>query len=237
MPLKSQYSGSCSSVLAQRILEVGFMVLYTFFASMYGVVQLFMLPSLSRTIQQRGILFCFVAGMSASTSVAMLVERGCALLLLACCLPLAAQDSPAKPKTKPMGVWTDPATHLMWTNRDIDVDQDWSMAMELCESLRWNGRADWRLPTIDELQGIFDIEVPARTLVFEGRHFDYHIKGGIILTGREWSSTLARMNRDRPGPSPPAGALTFNFTGGEQVAFPLSDDQGNRALCVRPSEE
>lgn len=212
------------------------MSLFIFFVLMFGVVQLFMLSSLSRTIRRR-ILFGFMAGMSASASTAILVERGCALLLLACCLPLAAQNDPTEPKAKSMGVWTDPATHLMWTSRDLDVDQTWSMAKYLCDSLRWNGRADWRLPTIDELQGIFDIEVPARPLVFEGRHFDYHIKGGIILTGREWSSTLARMNRDRPGPLPAAGALTFNFTVGEQVAFLLSDDQGNRALCVRPSGE
>jgi hypothetical protein len=213
------------------------MVLFIFFALMYIVVQLLMLPSPSRTILRRSILFGSAADTSASASAVMLVERGCALLLLAWCLPLAAQNNLTKPKTKPMGVWTDRATHLMWTNRDIDVDQDWGMAQELCESLRWKGRADWRLPTINELEGIFDIEVPARPLVFEGRHFDYYIKGGIILTGREWSSTLARMNQDRPGPLPPAGALTFNFTVGEQVAFPLSDDQGNRALCVRPSGE
>lgn len=204
------------------------MVLLVFLALIYGVVQLFMLPSLSRTSQRRSALFGLVAGMSASASAAILVELGCALLLLVCCLPLAAQNNPAKPKAKPMGVWTDPATHLMWTNRDIDVDQDWSMAKYLCESLRWNGRADWRLPTINELEGIFDIEVPARPLVFEGRNFDYHVKGGIILTGREWSSTLAQMNRDRPGPLPTAGALIFNFSVGQHVAFPLSDDQGIR---------
>jgi hypothetical protein len=237
MPLKGQFSGNCSSVRAQRFLEDGSMVLFIFFALIFGVVQLFMLPSPSRTIQRRSILFGFVSGTSASASATRLVDRGCALLLLSCCLPLAAQNNPTEPKTKPMSVWTDPATHLMWTSRDLDVDQTWSMAKYWCDSLRWNGRAEWRLPTIDELNGIFDIEVPARPLVFEGRHFDYHIKGGIILTGREWSSTLARMNRDRPGPLPPAGALTFNFTVGEQVAFPLSDDQGNRALCVRPSGE
>jgi len=150
------------------------------------------------------------------------IARLVLLGLLACCLPLAAQNNTAKAKTKPMGAWTDPATNLMWTDRDIDVDQDWSMATELCQSLRWNGRADWRLPTINELEGIFDIEAPTRTLVFEGLQFKYHIKGGITLTGREWSSTLARMARDRPGALPPAGAMTFNFSLGEQVAFPLT---------------
>jgi hypothetical protein len=187
--------------------------------------------------QQHGCLDVFEVKNEIPLKNTMTKPLSCLLGLLACCLPLAAQNNTPKPKTKPMGVWTDPSTHLMWTSRDLDVDQTWSMAKYLCDGLRWNGRADWRLPTIDELKGIFDIEVPARPLVFEGRHFDYHIKGGIILTGREWSSTLARMNRDRPGPLPPAGALTFNFTVGEQVAFRLSDDQGNRALCVRPSGE
>ena len=153
--------------------------------------------------------------------------------LLACSLTLAAQNNTTKPKAKPMGIWTDPATHLMWTSQDLDVDTDWSMGTYWCNSLRWNGRADWRLPTINELKGIFDIESPTRTLVFEGRHFEYHIKGGIILTGREWSSTLAPIARDRPGALPPAGAMTLNFSLGEQVAFPLSAMEGNRALCVR----
>ena len=46
----------------------------------------------------------------------------CLLGVLACCLPLAAQNNTTKPKAKPMGVWTDPATHLMWTSRDLAVD-------------------------------------------------------------------------------------------------------------------
>lgn len=163
-------------------------------------------------------------------------------LLAALAGSAAAQDNTIKPKPKPekakaVSTWTDPATNLMWTNRDIDVDQDWSMATELCQSLRWNGRADWRLPTINELEGIFDVETPTRTLVFEGLQFKYHIKGGITLTGREWSSTLARMARDRPAALPPAGAMTFNFSLGEQVAFPLSAAEGNRTLCVRRSGE
>ena len=38
-------------------------------------------------------------------------------------------------------------------------------------------------------------------------------------------------------PIAPGGGSTLNFSLGEQVAFPLSDTEGNRALCVRRSGE
>ena len=50
---------------------------------MYGVVQLFVLSSPSRTIRWPSILFGFVAGMSASASAALLTERGSAVLFAA----------------------------------------------------------------------------------------------------------------------------------------------------------
>jgi RsiW-degrading membrane proteinase PrsW (M82 family) len=59
------------------------MVLFIFFALMYGAVQLFILSSLSRTTSWRSILFGFVAGMSANASVALVIERGSALLFAA----------------------------------------------------------------------------------------------------------------------------------------------------------
>ena len=63
----------------------------------------------------------------------------------------------------------------------------------------------------------------------------YKIKGE-ILSGREWSSTLSSVggpNIWNPRASRGAGALTFNFTTGQDVAFDLHADEGNRALCVR----
>ena len=57
---------------------------------------------------------------------------------------------------------------------------NWSEAIFYCRTLSLGGHADWRLPSIDELQGIYDQSAPAKTLVFAGRSFEYHIKGGII---------------------------------------------------------
>lgn len=59
------------------------MVLFIFFALMYGAVQLFILSSPSGTIHWTSILFGLVAGMSASVSIAILIERGCAFLFAA----------------------------------------------------------------------------------------------------------------------------------------------------------
>ena len=131
--------------------------------------------------------------------------------------------------------WTDPDTGLMWTKKDNGSDVNWSEATFYCRTLSLGSHANWRLPNIDELKGIYDQSAPAKTLAFGGRSFEYHIKGGIILTGREWSATLARLARTSPGALPPAGASTFNFSVGEPVSFQTGSGDGNRALCVRRS--
>jgi hypothetical protein len=155
---------------------------------------------------------------------------------------MAAHDNVTKPNPKPKkakaaSTWTDPATSLMWTMRDNGSNVNWSEATLYCQTLSLGGRAVWRLPNIDELQGIYDQSAPAKTLVFAGKTWKYQIKGGIILTGREWSATLARLARTSPGALPPAGAQTFNFSFGQQVPLQLGADDGNRALCVRRSAE
>jgi formylglycine-generating enzyme required for sulfatase activity len=65
-------------------------------------------------------------------------------------------------REKAAGVWTDPATGLMWTKQDSGSGVSWDQAKAYCSNLRLGGFSDWRLPTIDELQGIYDpsIDVP-----------------------------------------------------------------------------
>jgi hypothetical protein len=125
---------------------------------------------------------------------------------------------------------------------------DWSMATYWCKNMLnqvkqpdksvigFDGHADWRLPDIKELSALFDLEAPTRTLTFEGSPLGYKIKGGILLSGREWSSTLSRVggpNLWNPRASSGTGALIFNFSTGQDVAFDLHASEGNRALCVR----
>ena len=46
---------------------------------------------------------------------------------------------------------------LMWSEI-TDDEMDWEEAMEYAKNLREGGYKDWRLPTVSELQNIFDYE-------------------------------------------------------------------------------
>jgi hypothetical protein len=54
------------------------------------------------------------------------------------------------------GYWIDPATGLMWAGKDNGKDVYWRKARKYCRNLRLGGYSDWRLATIEELQGIYD---------------------------------------------------------------------------------
>jgi hypothetical protein len=115
-------------------------------------------------------------------------------------------------------VWVDPATGLMWAKRDNGSDINWPDAMKYAENLRLGGYADWRLPTIDEVETIHDASA--------GGH---HIKGAIKLTGWWcWSST--------PG-SRSGSAWVFDFVGGRRGQIDTVDYGLVRALCVRRAGE
>lgn len=52
-------------------------------------------------------------------------------------------------------VWTDPATALTWTKHDNGSALGWAEANTYCSGLGLGGYTDWRLPTIEELQGVY----------------------------------------------------------------------------------
>jgi hypothetical protein len=80
------------------------------------------------------------------------------------------------------------------------------------------GYSGWRLPSIDELQGIYDPNANVN-----GHEY---VKGNLQLSGWEWSSTQNNVNASR-------GALAFGFSGFGQHPFYLDDLRDDRALCVR----
>ena len=110
----------------------------------------------------------------------------------------------------------------MWAGKDNGKDMSWKKAMKYCRDLRLAGFSDWRLPTIDELQGVRD------------KDGYYGIKGHIVLTGGDqWSSS--RVNDDRGRPS--GYAWYFIFSLQQRIDEPLGYFNSKRALCVRRAAE
>jgi TIR domain/Protein of unknown function (DUF1566) len=112
------------------------------------------------------------------------------------------------------GVYLDPETRLMWTIEDNGRYISWNKAYEHAKHLRLGSYSDWRLPTIEELEQLYDPK--------DGS--EYNIRKPFRLTVRSvWSSTTEGLL-----------AWLFDFPDGERVINNMVDF-GGCALCVRRS--
>ena len=130
-----------------------------------------------------------------------------------------AKPLPAlEPANNEEGILLDRETDLMWARTDNRTDIDWTSADAYCEKLPLGGYSDWRLPTIDELETLYDPNVDARL----------KIRSPLKLTACcPWSS-------DKEGSD---SAWHFNFPYGTRYHFRLDFSDVRRALCVRRSGE
>ena len=112
-------------------------------------------------------------------------------------------------------IWKDSATGLIWTVEDNGSDLSWNQAYSYCDSLTLGGHTDWRLPTIDELKGLYSANLSKQ----------YKAKGPIKLT----SANLWSGSRNSSG-----DAWTFNFGFGGTGVAPTAGACGTsgRALCT-----
>jgi hypothetical protein len=142
-----------------------------------------------------------------------------------------ANDHAGAQETQARGYWIDPSTGLMWTAKDNGNNIPWGKAMKYCQNLSLAGYSDWRLPSVDELQGIYDdsgftAPHPKDAMpVLAGR-----AKGGLLLTGtREWSSS--RVLDDRGHST--GYAWEYDFPHGRRWKDPLGYTGSLRSICVR----
>ena len=169
----------------------------------------------------------------------MKVRITCMLvILLTICAVLNAQvkiESSVAKQTRARGYWVDLSTGLMWAGKDNEKDVLWKKADRYCRESRLAGYSDWRLASLEELKGIYDKDVESpgmnpKSRWHEAEPMNFHVKGGLFLTGDVWSSS--RRFDDRGKPSGYAWRFDFNdgrgFDGDEEW---FSD--GKRALCVR----
>ena len=66
------------------------------------------------------------------------------------------QDSKPAAGADSKSSWKDSATGLTWAVKDNGSSVSPNQAAGYCSSLRSDGNSDWRLPTIDELEALFD---------------------------------------------------------------------------------
>jgi hypothetical protein len=126
----------------------------------------------------------------------------------------------------------------MWVGRDNSHNFIlYSEATEYCHDLRLAHYSDWRLATIDELQGIYDrhAESPGespRSHDHEPEPVFLHIKGNLFLTGTQWVSTSPV-----DGENSSESETFFDFRNGKVIKDEHHSIRERRALCVRRSSE
>ena len=116
------------------------------------------------------------------------------------------------------GTVMDTKTGLMWAAKDNGGGINWPNAKSYCENYRGGGYTDWRMPTQDELAGLYDPKVT-------GKNYGLHLTNLIDFThAYGWAS-------DTRG----SEVAAFNFQGdGGRGWRPQSFDDGcHRALPVR----
>jgi len=147
----------------------------------------------------------------------------------------STQDQSSAQEPQARGYWRDPSTGLMWAAKDNGKNVAWGKAMKYCRNLSLAGYSDWRLPSIDELQRIYDdsgLTAPHPKDVVPA--LAGKAKGGLLLTGaREWSSN--RVLDDRGHST--GYAWEYDFPHGQRWKDPLGYTGSLRALCVRGSGE
>jgi hypothetical protein len=117
------------------------------------------------------------------------------------------------------GAVLDRKSGLMWAAKDNGEDVNRQGAERYCERYRGGGYEDWRMPTVDELAGLYD---PAKTHTAGCGH-DVNLTEAIGLTCA-WAWATEKRGSD---------AALFFFTDGRRLWRHQSFSYMYRALPVR----
>jgi hypothetical protein len=113
------------------------------------------------------------------------------------------------------GTVIDTRTNLMWAANDNGADINCSDAMSYCKNYHGGGYIDWRMPTQDELEGLYDKSIFGNN--------DYHLTKMITLTAScLWTSETRRY-----------AAYYFHFRSGTRHLTHPSNNINGRVLPVR----
>ncbi|MBM4334125.1 MAG: DUF1566 domain-containing protein [Deltaproteobacteria bacterium] len=121
------------------------------------------------------------------------------------------------------GTVLDTRTNLMWAAKDNGSNINWANAKSYCENYRAGGYTDWRMPTQDELAGLYDAGKTNKNPPTGGCSGNYHLTELIHLTCCcPWASETRG-----------SGAAVFLFHTGRRFWTHQSNAFITRALPVR----
>jgi hypothetical protein len=123
------------------------------------------------------------------------------------------------------GTVLDTQTKLMWAVKDNGSDISFTGAQSYCDSYRGGGYTDWRIPTQDELVGLFDGS-KSRPAACDHR-FNIHVATEFIniTCVASWAAEI----RD-------SDAAYLSFGSGRRYWGPQSSEISTRLLPVRSSK-
>ncbi len=155
-----------------------------------------------------------------------------------------AQSTPDKapshvPQTR--DYWIDPATNLMWSAKDNGKDVSWKGAIKYCRNSTLAGLTAWRMPNMDEVQGIYDKNAESPGLMGAKLYHNvapstWHIKGNLFVTGDQWTTLRGMDDRGKPS----GYAYYYDFNEGKSNDQPVGWPYpyvGMRVICVRGAQQ
>jgi len=87
------------------------------------------------------------------------------------------------------GTILDTKTGLMWAAYDNGTSTTWQEAKEYCEQYSGGGYTDWRMPTVEELAGLYDENEPGYRPECAVYDWKVYLTNKIHLTGcSPWTS-------------------------------------------------
>jgi hypothetical protein len=145
------------------------------------------------------------------------------LALLAAAVSCSPGEDHEGPRFAPAGadVVHDSRTGLDWPARDSDSEQSWPGADRFCREMKsGQGGRSWRLPSIEELAGLYDVSMEQPC----GEKAVCRVDGAIDLTSPyQWSVTAPQPERRG----------YFDFAHGTRLTPLIRPSLTRRVLCVR----
>ncbi|MFZ4440257.1 MAG: DUF1566 domain-containing protein, partial [Syntrophales bacterium] len=123
------------------------------------------------------------------------------------------------------GTVLDSKTGLMWAAKDNWRNIDWRDAESYCKNYRGGGYSDWRMPTLDELAGLYDADKSRPGAC--NTSYPIHVTTELIdiTCFTPWTSETRGSD-----------AALFTFYSGIRSWYPKSYDFDTRALPVRTAK-